>query len=157
MPLISFLNWCNPIHSLACFARRAAVEERAARRTKHARLGSCILNRSWNVEHSSMHLDSFMDSLIDSSWLFYWVIPLVDSSWLISFIGSYQLIHIDSSIESFHSLIHLDSYHLLVHVISSCVFLHQRSWFHVLLQRITAVSASIPKGYSRPAAGAAKI
>ena len=57
MPLISFLNWCNPIHSLACFARRAAVEERAARRTKHARPGSCILNRSWNVEHSSMHLD----------------------------------------------------------------------------------------------------
>ena len=43
--IISVLNWCNPIHSLACFARRATVEGRAARRTKHARLGSCILNR----------------------------------------------------------------------------------------------------------------
>ena len=39
-------DWCSQIHSLACFARRAAVEGRAARRTKHARLGSYILNRS---------------------------------------------------------------------------------------------------------------
>ena len=49
MTCLSFLNWCNPIHSLECFARRAAVEGRVARRAKHARLGS------------SLHLESFME------------------------------------------------------------------------------------------------
>ena len=39
---IFFLNWCNPIHSLACFARRATVEGRVTRRAKHATLRSSL-------------------------------------------------------------------------------------------------------------------
>ena len=80
MPLISFLNWCNPIHSLACFARRAAVKGRAARRAKHARLGIShsvpglvhwlILTRPLfhSLTHSLVHPGLFIDAFIDAPW-----------------------------------------------------------------------------------------
>ena len=128
-PDLFFLNWCNPIHSLACFARRAAVEGRVARRAKHARL------------RSSLHLESFMEcrTFLDASWLVHGFIHW-STRW---FILTRLLFH-----SLTHSLVHIGFFIFLPSStkLISCVF---------FLPRITEVSASIPKGYSRPAAGVA--